>query len=94
MILLMKIVNSITWIRNHILQMHDEYDELRRISDDIYTQGLRITESIDELGYDFDRSLANMEDFDDLSGMSIDGGLRPHRTSGILVGHADLRIRQ
>lgn len=51
-ILLMKIVSSITWIRNHILQMHDEYDELRRISDDIYTQGLRITESIDELGYD------------------------------------------
>ncbi len=32
--------------------MHDEYDELRRISDDIYTQGLRITESINELGYD------------------------------------------
>lgn len=52
LILLMKIVNSVTWIRNHILQMHDEYDELRRISDDIYTQGLRITESIDELGYD------------------------------------------
>lgn len=51
-ILLMKIVSSIAWIRNHILQMHDEYDELRRISDDIYTQGLRITESIDELGYD------------------------------------------
>lgn len=54
MILLMKIVSSITWIRNHILQMHDEYDELRRISDDIYTQGLRITESIYELGYDID----------------------------------------
>lgn len=52
MILLMKIVSSITWIRNHILQMHDEYDELRRISDDIYTQGLRITESINELGHD------------------------------------------
>lgn len=52
MILLMKIVSSITWIRNHILQMHDECDELRRISDNIYTQGLRITESIDELGYD------------------------------------------
>lgn len=52
MILLMKIVGSIAWIRNHILQMHDEYDELRRISDDIYTQGLRITESINELGYD------------------------------------------
>ena len=52
LILLMKIANSVTWIRNHILQMHDEYDELRRISDDIYTQGLRITESIDELGYD------------------------------------------
>lgn len=51
-ILLMKIVSSIAWIRNHILQMHDEHDELRRISDDIYTQGLRITESIDELGYD------------------------------------------
>lgn len=51
-ILLMKIVSSIAWIRNHILQMHDEYDELRRISDDIYTQGLRITESINELGYD------------------------------------------
>lgn len=48
----MKIVNSVTWIRNHILQVHDEYNELRRISDDIYTQGLRITESIDELGYD------------------------------------------
>ena len=52
MILLMKIVSNITWIRNHILRMHDEYDELRRISDDIYTQGLRITESIDELGCD------------------------------------------
>lgn len=52
MILLMKIVSSITWIRNHILRMHDECNELRRISDDIYTQGLRITESIDELGYD------------------------------------------
>lgn len=52
MVLLMKIVNSVNWIRNHILQMHDEYDELRRISDDIYTQGLRITESIEELGYD------------------------------------------
>ena len=52
LILLMKIANSVTWIRNHILQMHDEYNELRRISDDIYTQGLRITESIDELGYD------------------------------------------
>ena len=54
MILLIKIVSSITWIRNHILQIHDECDELRRISDDIYTQGLRITESIDELGYDID----------------------------------------
>ena len=54
LILLMKIANSVTWIRNHILQMHDEYDELRRISDDIYTQGLRITESIDELGYVLD----------------------------------------
>jgi hypothetical protein len=32
--------------------MHDEYDELRRISDDIYTQELRITESINELGCD------------------------------------------
>lgn len=53
-ILLIKIVSSITWIRNHILQMHDECDELRRISDDIYTQGLRITESINELGYDID----------------------------------------
>lgn len=52
MILLMKIVSRITCIGNHILQMHDEYNELRRISDDIYTQGLRITESIDELGYD------------------------------------------
>ena len=52
MILLMKIVSSITWIQNHILRMHDEYDELRRISDDIYTQGLRITESINELGCD------------------------------------------
>lgn len=52
LILLMKIANSVTWIRNHILKMHDEYDKLRRISDDIYTQGLRITESINELGYD------------------------------------------
>lgn len=54
LILLMKIVNSVTWIRNHILKMHDEYNELRRISDDVYTQGLRITESINELGYDID----------------------------------------
>ena len=52
MILLMKIVSSITWIQNHILRMRDEYDELLRISDDIYTQGLRITESINELGCD------------------------------------------
>lgn len=52
MILLMKIVSNITWIRNHILRMHDECNELRRISDDIYTQGLRITESINELGCD------------------------------------------
>lgn len=61
----MKIVNSVTWIRNHILQMHDEYDELRRISDDIYTQGLRITESVDELGYDPNPDFSDMEDFDD-----------------------------
>lgn len=47
MILLMKIVSSITWIQNHILRMHDEYDELRRISDDIYTQGLRINAEYD-----------------------------------------------
>jgi hypothetical protein len=52
MILLMKIVSSIAWIRNHILKMHDEYDELRRISNDIYTQGLMITESINKLDYD------------------------------------------
>lgn len=52
MILLMKIVSSITWIQNHILRMHDEYDEFHRISDDIYTQGLRIAGSIDELGCD------------------------------------------
>lgn len=73
MILLMKIVSSIAWIRNHILKMHDEYDELRRISDDIYTQGLRITESIDELGYDpnaecdinDDPNFSDMSDCDD-----------------------------
>ena len=75
LILLMKITNSVTWIRNHILQMHDEYDELRRISDDIYTQGLRITESIDELGYvldpnaeydiDDDPNFSDMGDCDD-----------------------------
>lgn len=52
LILLMKIVNSITWIQNHILQIHDECNKLRRISDDIYTQGLRITASIDEIGDD------------------------------------------
>lgn len=52
LILLMKIGNSITWIQNHILQIHDEYNKLRRISDDIYTQGLRITASIDEIGDD------------------------------------------
>lgn len=52
LILLMEIVNSITWIQNHILQIHDEYNKLRRISDDIYTQGLRITASIDEIGDD------------------------------------------
>ena len=54
LILLMKIVDSVTWIRNNILQIHDEYDDLRRINNDIYTQGLRITESINELGYDID----------------------------------------
>lgn len=52
LILLMKIVNSITWIQNHILQIHDEYNKLRRTSDDICTQGLRITASIDEIGDD------------------------------------------
>lgn len=52
LILLMKIVNSITWIQNHILQIHDEYNKLRRINDDIYTQGLRITASVDEIGDD------------------------------------------
>jgi hypothetical protein len=56
----MKIVNSITWIQNHILQIHDEYNKLRRISDDIYTQGLRITTSIDEIGDD-----PNAEEFTD-----------------------------
>ena len=66
MILLMKIVSSIAWIRNHILQMHDEYDELRRISDDIYTQGLRITESIDELGYDPNAELDDDSNFSDM----------------------------
>ena len=60
LILLMKIVNSITWIQNHILQIHDEYNKLRRISDDIYTQGLRITTSIDEIGND-----PNAEEFTD-----------------------------
>ena len=73
MILLMKIVSSITWIQNHILRMHDEYDELRRISDDIYTQGLRITESIKELGcdpnaeYDIDDdpNFSDMGDYND-----------------------------
>ena len=69
MVLLMKIVSRITWIGNHILQMHEEYDELRRISDDIYTQGLRITESIDELGYDppidDDPNFSDMGDCDD-----------------------------
>ena len=68
-ILLMKIVSSIAWIRNHILQMHDEYDELRRISDDIYTQGLRITESIDELGYDPNAEEAPELDDSNFSGM-------------------------
>ena len=63
LILLMKIVSRITWIGNHILQMHEEYNELRRISDDIYTQGLRITESIDELGYD--PNFSDMGDCDD-----------------------------
>ena len=73
MILLMKIVSSITWIQNHVLRMHDEYDELRRISDDIYTQGLRITESINELGcdpnaeYDIDDdpNFSDMGDYND-----------------------------
>lgn len=68
MILLMKIVSSITWIRNHILQMHDEYDELRGISDDIYTQGLRITESIDELGHD-PNAERDIDDDPNFSGM-------------------------
>lgn len=100
MILLMKIVSSIAWIRNHILKMHDEYDELRRISDDIYTQGLRITESINELGYDPDAeydidddpNFSDMGDcndrFDECLDMSINGGPRPYRTPGRLVNHA------
>lgn len=58
LILLMKIGNSITWIQNHILQIHDEYNKLRRISDDIYTQGLRITASIDEIGDDLNAEKA------------------------------------
>lgn len=69
LILLMKIANSVTWIRNHILQMHDEYDELRRISDDIYTQGLRITESIDELGYFTDPNAEDVIDDPNFSDM-------------------------
>lgn len=83
LILLMKIVNSITWIRKHILQMHDKYDELRRISNDIYTQGLIITKSIDELSFDpntecdvdDDPNFSDIDDcdnrFDNLFGMSI-----------------------
>ena len=69
LILLMKITSSITWIRNHILQMHDEYDELRRINDDIYTQGLRITTSVDEIGddpeLDDDPNFSDMGDCND-----------------------------
>lgn len=62
MILLMKIVSSITWIQNHILRMHDEYDELRRISDDIYTQGLRINAEYD---IDDDPNFSDMGDYND-----------------------------
>ena len=62
MILLMKIVSSITWIQNHILRMHDEYDELRRISDDIYTQGLRINAEYD---IDDDPNFSDMGDCND-----------------------------
>lgn len=69
LILLMKITSSITWIRNHILQIHDEYDELRRINDDIYTQGLRITTSVDEIGddpeLDDDPNFSDMGDCND-----------------------------
>lgn len=62
MILLMKIVSSITWIQNHILRMHDEYDELRRISDDIYAQGLRINAEYD---IDDDPNFSDMGDCND-----------------------------
>ena len=62
MILLMKIVSSITWIQNHILRMHDEYDELRRISDDINTQGLRINAEYD---IDDDPNFSDMGDCND-----------------------------
>ena len=57
MILLMKIVSSITWIQNHILQIHDEYDELRRIGDDIYTNA--------EYDIDDDPNFSNMGDCND-----------------------------
>lgn len=64
LILLMKITSSITWIRNHILQMHDEYDELRRISDDIYT---RVEDhSIDEIGDDPNAELDDDPNFSDM----------------------------
>ena len=33
LILLIKIVSSIAWIRNHILQMHDECDDDPNFSD-------------------------------------------------------------
>lgn len=64
LILLMKITSSITWIRNHILQMHDEYDELRRINDDIYT---RVEDhSIDEIGDDPNAELDDDPNFSDM----------------------------
>ena len=41
----LRIVNILNWIRDHILEMQDDLKELKGISNDIYTQGLRITAS-------------------------------------------------
>lgn len=40
--MMLKIINGITWIQNRISEMTDELHELKAISDDIYTQGMTL----------------------------------------------------
>ena len=41
-LVVIRIVNGISWIQNRISEMTDELHELKAISDDIYTQGMTL----------------------------------------------------